>query len=128
MITKCALVPVVLLISCGCTAAPQGHGATQVARAVQVEVVNADEHFGHNINEGGGHSVWCDGCRTRILETGEPFVVYWVNNRIEDTPFQFSQGRRYAVWFAGEMGKGVMAYEGKCVDIVQVVKVEELDE
>jgi len=126
MITNYTLVSVMLLLLPGCTTAPAGHSAKQVSRAVQVEVVNGDEHFGHNINEGGGHSVWCDGCRTRILKTGESFVVYWINNQIKDTPFRFSQGRRYAVWFTGEMEKGVMGYQGKCVDIRQVVKVEQM--
>lgn len=92
---------------------------------VQVEVMNAEEHFGHNINESGGHSVWCDGCKTRLVTSGDPFVIYWINNQIKDTTFRFKQGQKYSVWFTGDMETGVMAYEGKCIDLRKIVKVEE---
>ena len=93
---------------------------------LQVQVVNAEEHLGHNMTEAGTHSVWCDGCRTRIVSTAEPFVIYWVNNGIKDSGFCFLQGRTYKVWFSGIVEQAVMGYEGKCIDIAQVVRLEEL--
>ena len=128
MIRDCALLHVILFMFCGCSSAAPLRTGKEGWQALQVEVVNADEHLGHNISEGGGHSVWCDGCRMRILATGEPFVIYWVNDAIKDTPFRFGQGRRYTVWFAGKIEKGVMGYEGKCIDIGQVVKLKKMDQ
>lgn len=95
------------------------------SRAIQIEVLAAQEHLGHNITARGVHTVWCDGCRARLADSGDPFVIYWINNQIKNTPFRFREGRKYTVWFTGELGSGVMGYQGKCIDIGQVVKVEE---
>ena len=119
------IIAMLLLAVCGCRSVPSNRADQKPARAVDVEVVTREEHFGHNITEGGVHTVWCDGCRTRLAGSGDPFVIYWINNQIKNTSFRFSQGRTYTVWFTGELGTGVMGYQGKCIDIGQVVRVEE---
>lgn len=121
----CALVLLVPAMLCGCNSALREHTGREVPQLIRVEVVKADEHFGHNITEAGVHTVWCDGCRARVVETGDPIVIYWINNQVKNTPFRFREGRKYAVWFTGELGTGVMGYQGKCIDIGQVVRVEE---
>ena len=96
------------------------------SRAIDIEVVTAKEHLGHNITAGGVHTVWCDGCKARLVDSGDPFVIYWINNQIKNTPFRFSEGRKYTVWFTGELGSGVMGYQGKCIDIGAFCKTCEL--
>jgi hypothetical protein len=127
------VVAVLVLAICGCKAAhqepekaspPPVQSETPAVHRVQIEGVSEPEHLGHNIVEGQRHTVWCDGYRARIVGTGEPFVVYWINTRIEDSPFQLKPGGRYAVSFTGEQQTGVMGYAGACIDLQQVVKVE----
>ena len=122
-----SLTPWVFLTLYGC--GPNGKsgqrpGGGQPFQAVGIEVVAAREHLGHNIVEGGVHTVWVDGVRGRILGTGEPFVIYAVNSPLDKAPFRFEQGRHYTVTFTGQMEKGIMGYEGKCIDIGQVVRVD----
>lgn len=93
-------------------------------RAVEIEVVGAREHLGHDTSTEGVHSVWCDGVRARDVKTGEPLVVYWINFRIEGTPYRFEQGRRYLVRFKGGEGEGVMGYAGRCIDLEQVTSLQ----
>jgi hypothetical protein len=114
-----------LLAILGCRNTVSNRAEEKAAQTVEIEVVAALEHLGHNFTEEGLHSVWCDGCRARLVPGGEPFVIYWINNRIKDTSFRFVAGRKYTVRFTGELKTGVMAYEGKCVDIGQVEQVEE---
>ena len=116
---------VLLLATCGCRSVLPNKAGEKPPRTIDIEVVTAEEHLGHNIVEGNVHTVWCDGCRTRLVGSGEAFVIYWINNRIQNTPFRFSKGRKYTVWFTGELGAGVMGYQGKCIDIGQVTRVEE---
>jgi hypothetical protein len=125
MIRECAIVLCVLATCCGCSSFRTERAGNALSQRVQIEVVNAEEHFGHNINESGGHSVWCDGCRTRLVTSGDPFVIYWINNQIKETAYRFKQGQKYTVWFTGDIGSGVMAYRGSCIDLRQVVKLEE---
>ncbi|NQT85347.1 hypothetical protein HQ560_01195 [bacterium] len=120
----CALVPLVLAMLCGCNGKLREQPGKDAPQRVRVEIVKAAEHLGHDTTVAGEHAVWCDGCRARVVGTGEPFVIYWINNQIKNTPFRFSEGRKYAVWFTGEVGTGVMAYQGKCIDIGQIVRVE----
>jgi hypothetical protein len=116
---------VLLLALCGCASASLGPAGVPAARSVRVEILNTDEHLGHNITTEGLHTVWVDGCRGRLLGTDEPFVVFWVNNRIKDSPFRFLQGRIYTIRYTGELETGVMGYTGKCIELRQVVGVEE---
>jgi hypothetical protein len=127
MIGKWTFVTVMLLVLWACSREPQDQPHKQASQVVHIEVLNAEEHLGHNITESGIHTVWCDGCRARIVTTGEPFVIYWINNQISETAFRFDEGRKYTVYFTGEPGTGVMGYHGKCIDIGQVEKVEEAD-
>ena len=116
---------IILLAVCGCRSMPSNRTGEKPSRAIDIEVVTAEEHLGHNIAEGNVHTVWCDGCRSRLAGSGDPFVIYWINNQIKNTPFRFGEGQKYTVWFTGELGTGVMAYQGKCIDIGQIVRVEE---
>ena len=124
-----AFLSIVFLVLCGCDDTPSSNTSEpqtdeQPSQSVNIEIVSAEEHFGHDTNEDGVHEVWIDGFKARNEETGEPFAVYWMNSQIKDTPFQFDQGQTYTVRFTGEIQDGVMGYEGQCVDITQVVKVE----
>lgn len=110
---------------CGCRSAPSHATGEKTPRAIDIEVVTAEKHLGHNITPEGVHTVWCDGCRARLVASGDPFVIYWINRQIGDTPFRFIEGRKYTVWFTGELQTGIMGYEGKCIDVLQVVKVEQ---
>jgi len=125
MIRKSAIVLFVLATFCGCGSTRTDRLGNELSQTVQIEVVKAEEHLGHNINESGGHSVWCDGCRCRLVTSGDAFVIYWINKPIKDTAFRFKEGQKYTVWFTGNIGTGVMGYEGKCIDLRQVVKLEE---
>jgi hypothetical protein len=125
MIVKNTIILCALAIVCGCSSVPSKHTDRDASQVIQIEVVKSEEHLGHNSNESGGHSVWCDGCRVRLAPSGDPFIIYWINNQIKDTTFRFKQGQKYTVWFTGDVGTGVMAYQGRCIDLRQVVKLEE---
>ena len=114
-----------LTILCGCSGVPSKDTARGTSQVIQIEVVKAEEHLGHNINESGGHSIWRDGCRARLLPSGEPFVIYWINNAIKDTTFRFKASQKYRVTFTGVLETGVMSYQGKCLDVRQIVKLQE---
>ena len=101
----------------------QGPGGGQPFQAVGIEVVAAKEQLGHNITEGQVHTVWVDAVRGRIVGTDDPFVIYAVNSPLEKAPFRFEQGKHYTVTFTGDIQKGVMGFQGKCIDIAQVVRV-----
>jgi hypothetical protein len=116
---------VLLLALCGCASAPREPAGKPALQSVRVEILNADEHLGHNITTEGLHTVWVDGCRGRIAGTDEPFVIFWVNNRIKDSPFRFLQGRTYTLRYSGELETGIMGYKGKCVEVGRVMAVEE---
>jgi hypothetical protein len=116
---------VLLLVFGGCASAPRELADSQALQSVRVEILNADEHLGHNITTEGLHTVWVDGCRGRVAGTDEPFVIFWVNNRIKDSPFRFSNGRTCTIRYTGELEKGVMGYMGKCLDLRQVAAVDE---
>jgi hypothetical protein len=103
------------------TASDPSAGAT-----IQIEVEDAETHLGHNINESNGHSVWCDGCRARLLTSGEPFVIYWINNAIKDSNYRFAKGEKYEVVFSGDIETGVMGYEGKCIELGQITEIKSL--
>jgi hypothetical protein len=120
MIALCSLT-----VLCGCSSTSPEHTGEDVSQTIEIEVVTAEEHLGHNIDESGGHTVWCDGCKARVVPSGEPFVIYWINNAIENSNFRFKTGQKYKVLFAGEVGTGVMAYEGMCIDLQQILKLEE---
>jgi len=110
---------------CGsCNTSPH-HAGEDASQVIQIEILKADEHFGHSITESGGHSVWCDGCRARLVPSGDPFVIYWMNNAIKDAGFVLELGQKYRVRLTGDVGTGVMGYEGKCIDIRQVMELEE---
>ena len=111
---------------CGCVATPGAKSSSDSLRSVTIDVVSAQEHFGHDISTEGVHTVWCDGCRARDTQTGEPLVIYWINHWIERTPHRFEKGRRYAVHFTGEEQTGVMGYAGRCIALEQVVRVTAL--
>jgi hypothetical protein len=125
VIRSCLVLCLTISTFFGCNSTVSNGTSEEGLQMVELAVVEPVEHLGHNIDEGGGHSVWCDGCRTRIVATGQPFVIYWVNNEIASTDFEFQKGRTYAVQFAGEMEHGVMGYTGKCIGIGQVASVTE---
>jgi hypothetical protein len=116
---------VLLLALCGCAAPPPEPAGAPAVRSVRIEILEENEHFGHNITPEGLHTVWVDGCRGRIAGTVEPFVVFWVNNRIKDSPFRFLAGRTCTIRYTGELETAVMGYTGKCIDLRQVAGVEE---
>lgn len=91
---------------------------------VIIEILKPEEHLGHSIDENGGHSTWCDGSRGRIPGSGEDFVIWWNNGENKDRPFRFEPGKTYSVEFKGKLGTGVMGYQGKCLHLGQVLKVE----
>jgi len=125
IVRQSTLMVVLLLAVCGCRSTPANKSGEKPSQAIEIEVVKAQEHLGHNITEGLVHTVWCDGCRARVAGSNDSFVIYWVNNEIKNTPFRFSEGGKYTIWFTGELETGVMAYRGKCIDIGQIVRVEE---
>lgn len=53
------------------------------------------------------------------------FAIYWINNAIKDTSFRFKENRKYIVTYTGDVETGVMGYRGKCIDVRQVVKLDE---
>jgi hypothetical protein len=40
------------------------------------------------------------------------------------TIWRFKNGKAYSLTFRGEVQDGVMAYHGKCVDVIQLLKAE----
>jgi len=127
MIARSAVAAAGLLALAGCAPPTQHEVAGQPANIVRIEVVRASEHLGHSIDQGGGHSVWCDGARARIVGTGEDFVIFWINTTPANLPFRFEEGRRYAVRYSGELEDAVMGYEGKCLHVGSITGVEPLD-
>ena len=93
---------------------------------LRIAIDSEEEHLGHNINESGGHSVWCDGIRARIVPSNEEFMIYSTNSPFKNSAYRFEKGHRYDVRFSGELGTGIMAYNGKCVSLDQVSEVIEL--
>ena len=93
---------------------------------IRIVVDVAEEHLGHNVNENSGHSVWCEGCRAHELVSGDPFVIYWTNATKGEERYKFVSGTSYEVSFDGEIGKGVMGFEGKCIDLTQVKEIKKL--
>jgi len=108
----------------GCTHPNTSDRIAECTRIV-FQVVKASEHLGHSTDAEGRHAVWCDGCRGRLVDTGEDFVVWWSNNEIKDTPYRFENGKTYAIQFKGALDDGIMGYEGKCLHITQVVEMRE---
>jgi hypothetical protein len=91
-------------------------------------VVEADEeHLGHSIDESGGHSVWCEGLRARLLPSDEVLMIYSINNPFGKSAHRLEKGHRYQVRFTGELGTGIMSYDGKCLDLAQITQVVEID-
>lgn len=112
MLRLATLVPFVLVFFAGCSDAPPkpaNEGDPRSAsqgkspNTVQIEILKAEERLGHNINESGGHTIWCDACTDRLVDSGESFVIYWINNQIADTPYRFEEGRKYTVRFTGDI-------------------------
>jgi hypothetical protein len=95
-------------------------------KMVQVQVDADEEHLGHNIDESGGHSISYDGARARLLPSNEPLMLYSMNRPMSDLEHQFVKDRQYELRFNGDLGNGVMAYEGKCLDVAQLIDVVEL--
>ena len=118
-----ALCVVTALFGCGRTSLRLS--GQDVSQMIQIEVVHAKEHLGHEIAASDGNPIWCDGCRARLLHSGDPFVIYWIDNAIENTSFRFDPGKKYTVVFTGQVGARIIGYEGKCIDLRQVVKLEE---
>lgn len=114
-----------LTVLCACNHSRPRHTARDGVQTIEIEVVAAAEHLGHDLTESGGHSAWCDGCRARLVATAEPFVIYWTNDAIRDSRFRFKAAQRYRLRFTGDVGTGVMAYQGKCIELGQVVELEE---
>ncbi len=125
---RSAVVAAGILALAGCALPSQHEAPGRPAGVVRIEVVRTEEHLGHSINEGGGHSVWCDGTRARVIGTGEDFVVFWINNEIARLPYRFEEGRRYTVRYSGALGDAVMGYEGKCLHVGSITDVQPIDE
>jgi hypothetical protein len=94
--------------------------------SVYIQIEDVETHLGHNVDESNGHSIWCDGCRCHVVPSGESFFVYWYNNANKNSDIEFEIGHKYEIRYAGEMGTGVMGYEGKCIDIAQIESIKEL--
>ena len=71
------------------------------------------------------HPDWIDGCVGRLVSSGEIFAIWWNNNEIKDMPWRFEKQKTYVIQYQGEIGNGVMAYEGKSLNVRQIVKMEE---
>ena len=118
-----SLVAIQAIAGCGSSPARrEAAGETQLT----IRVTNADEHLGHSTAAEGAsvHPVWIDGCRGRIVGTDEEFMLWWNGGEIRDYPFQFEAGKTYKLSIKGELGDGVMGYQGKCAHISQVLKVD----
>jgi hypothetical protein len=90
-------------------------------------VDDPNSHLGHSFARAGGthyHPHWIDGCRGRIVGTGEKFVVWWNNNEIKDTPFTFEAGATYDICYEGKLEDAVMGYKGKCLHVRRLVSVK----
>jgi hypothetical protein len=93
--------------------------ANSTRRKLFLQVNQANEHLGHSTAEGDSnvHPVWCDGCRGRMVGTGEELMIWWNNNEIRDTPLRFEDGKTYEIQYSGEFEDGVMGFSGKCLPI-----------
>ena len=126
MRAKMIVLMVVLVAHAGCESERPTNDGNADPRTLEIVVVESEEHLGHNILETGEHTVWIDGCTARIVESDEPFVIYWVNNAIKDSSWSFETGKTYRLRYSGDLETGVMGYQGKCIDVSQVEQLEEL--
>ena len=113
----------------GCTASAK-HATQAETRTVSFRVEKASQHFGHSTSEVDGmlvHPAWIDGCRGRLISSGEPFVIWWNNNEIRDLPFGFEEGKAYLLRFQGEPETGIMGYKGKCLHIRRILDSREIE-
>ena len=112
----------------GCQGRPPNTASRLPSVTTLQMVVEADEeHLGHNLDESGGHSVWCDGLRARLLPSDEALMIYSINRPFSKSAHRLEKGHRYQVRFTGELGTGIMAYDGKCLDLAQITEVVEMD-
>jgi hypothetical protein len=94
--------------------------------SIHIQIDEVETHLGHNVDESSGHSIWCDGFRGHVVPSGESFCVYWYNNANKNSDIKFENGHKYEILYAGEMGTGIMEYEGKCIDLTQIEGIKEL--
>ena len=127
LVVSVAFVSAALLSGCAAS-------ARQATRAemhtVSFRVEKASQHFGHSTSEVDGmlvHPAWIDGCRGRLIRSGEPFIIWWNNNEIRDLPFRFEEGRTYLLQFQGEPDTGIMGYKGKCLHIRRVLESRKIE-
>ena len=113
-----------LLSLMGCQPAPERTDRAE-NKQLTIRVLKADEHLGHSTAAAGSsaHPVWCDGCRGQIVGKKEEELMVWWNNG--DNPLQLQDGKTYTLHVQGELGDGVMGFQGKSIHVGQVLKIEE---
>jgi hypothetical protein len=116
---------IALLLAVGCTRPYETVDRSRGAK-LTIRVTQADEHLGHSTEAGGsgGHPVWIDGCRGQIVGTDEELMLWWNGGEINDYSFHFENGKTYKLTIKGEVGDGVMGFQGKSIHIDQVLKVK----
>jgi hypothetical protein len=120
-----ALTSATLVSGCASSA---GRAAQTALRTATIRMQKTNVHFGHSTAQRDDmlvHPDWIDGCTGSLVGTGEPFAIWWNNNEIRDLPLRFEAGKTYLVEFRGEMGTGIMGYEGKCLHVQSIVKSQE---
>ncbi len=106
-----------------------GNQPVENKNSLRFTIKEPQEHLGHSSDIIEGHyihPVWIDGCRGRLVDSNEDFIIWWSNeDELRGLPLKFQAEKTYEIRFSGELETGIMGYKGKCI---QAKRIEELVE
>ena len=116
-----------IVVLCGCSVLQHDTQSKAATASIVFRVTKAKEHLGHDTEAVTHiHRFWYDGCMGILVDSKEKFVIWWMNNEIQSTPYRFEDGKTYSIQFKGDLEAGVMGYEGKCLRVTKIIGMKEM--